>query len=60
MEDKEYITDDGVELTRSEAIELNNRQIEAVKRGNLLEMQELHFIYPKSLMKELKERRFVK
>lgn len=52
MEEKEFITDDGVELTRAEAIELNNRQIETVKRGNLVEMQELHFIYPKSLMKE--------
>lgn len=53
---KEYITDDGVELTKAEAEELNRKQKEIFDSGDLEKMKDCHFILPKSLVKELKKR----
>lgn len=53
---KEYITDDGVELTKAEAEELNRKQKEIFDGGDLEKMKDCHFILPKRLVKELKKR----
>ena len=53
---KEYITDDGRELTKSEAEKLNHQYVEIMESGDLKKMLDIHFIFPKALVVDLMKR----
>ena len=53
IEEKDYITDDGEELTKPEAEKINQEQVDIVGSGDFEKMLDLHFIFPKKLVVDL-------